>query len=398
MKLLQRPPAAAVAGLVSAMIAVGMVSAPGVQAQTRITVPGAGPLYYPNIVAQLPVGRLYFAGTSQAGGPPLSLLAGYDRLNHQIGANWFPDSTAQVVNYPASMGLLSFSLAAPGVDDAVAMGRGSLDDQIMNAVADGDPVVIAGLSEGTLVINRELAYLATTPSAPPADLLKFALFSGPESGLFDVYLPAGAWLPLVNYTVHRLADSQYDVSVVFHQYDGWADPPDRPWNLLAVVNSLVATLYLHNGPALALPSDAVEVSRVTSRLGGTTTTYMIPSATLPLLGPLQQLGVPERAVDALNSVLKPIVDAGYSTVTPADGPYFSQGRLVFKSPTTEAARADGGTTIVGPRERATSARPSNGPRAITDSARGRQPLARHPSARSAATGHHAPKPADSAAA
>ena len=56
MKLLQRPPAAAIAVLVSAMIAVGMVSAPCAQAQTRITVPGAGPLYYPNIVAQLPLG------------------------------------------------------------------------------------------------------------------------------------------------------------------------------------------------------------------------------------------------------------------------------------------------------------------------------------------------------
>ncbi|TGD86474.1 PE-PPE domain-containing protein [Mycolicibacterium sp. CH28] len=397
MRLLQRPLAGATVGLICAMIAIGTVPEPGAQAQTRITVPGAGPLYYPNIVAQLPVGRLYFMGTSEAAGPPLSLLAGYDLLNHQIGANWFPGSTAQVVNYPASMGLLSFSLAAPGVDDAVAMGRVSLDDQIRNAVADGNPVVIAGLSEGTLVINRELAYLAKTPDAPPADLLSFALFSGPESGLFDVYLPAGLGVPLVNYTVHNLADSQYDVSVVFHQYDGWADPPDRPWNLLAVVNSLVATLYLHNGPALATPSDAVVVSQVTSHLGGTTTTYMIPSTTLPLLEPLHQLGVPDGAVDALNSVLKPIVDAGYSTLAPAAGPYFSHGQLVFKSPTAAATRVEGGTTTPRRRGRATSARSSNTPRAITDSARARRPVAKPLGDRSSSIGHRAPRPVDSAA-
>lgn len=386
---------AVTAGLMSAMIAIGAVSVPWAQAQTRITVPGAGPLYYPNIVGNLPLGRMYFVGTSEEAGPPLSILAGYDLLNHQIGENWFPGSTAQVVNYPASMGLLSFSLAAPGVDDAVAMGRASLDDQIRNAVAGGDPVVVAGLSEGTLVINRELAYLATTPGAPPADLLSFAMFSGPESGLFDVYLPAGLRLPLVDYTVHRLAESQYDVSVVYHQYDGWADPPDRPWNLLAVVNSLVATFYVHNGPALATPSDGVVVSQVTSQLGGTTTTYMIPTPTLPLLKPLQLLGVPERAVDALNSALKPIVDAGYSTLTPDAGPYFSHGRLVFTPPATAGSRVERSTKTVGLNQRSVSVRSSNSARGVAAAARARR--TGPASARSSSVGHRAPRAAESAA-
>ena len=386
---------AVTAGLMSAMFAIGAVSVPWAQAQTRITVPGAGPLYYPNIVGKLPLGRMYFVGTSEEAGPPLSILAGYDLLNHQIGENWFPGSTAQVVNYPASMGLLSFSLAAPGVDDAVAMGRASLDDQIRNAVAGGDPVVVAGLSEGTLVINRELAHLATTPGAPPADLLSFAMFSGPELGLFDVYLPAGFRLPLVNYTVHRLAESQYDVSVVYHQYDGWADPPDRPWNLLAVVNSLVATFYVHNGPSLATPSDADMVSQVTSQLGGTTTTYMIPAPTLPLLKPLQVLGVPKWAVDALNSALKPIVDAGYSTLTPDAGPYFSHGRLVFTHTATAGSRVERRTKTVGLNQRSASVRSSNSARGVAAPARARP--TGPASARSSSGGHRAPRTAESAA-
>ncbi|WP_396932518.1 PE-PPE domain-containing protein [Mycolicibacterium sp.] len=321
--------AATVAVLASAVIAIGLGAAPQAQAQTRITVPGAGPLYYPNIVAQLPLGRLYFFGTNEQSGPPLSILAAYDLLNHQIGENWFPGTTAEVVNYPASMGLLSFSLAAPGVDDAVAMGRGSLDDQIRTAVAGGDPVVVAALSEGTLVVNRELAQLATSSSAPPAHLVSFTMYASPELGLANIYLPVGAWVPLMKYTAHDLSDSQYDVSVVFHQYDFWGDPPDRPWNLLAMANSLAGMVYFHDATPLASKSDAVVVSKVTSDLGGTTTTFMIPSPTLPLLKPLQQLGVPRGAVDALNSVLKPIVDAGYSRLNPAAGPCFSHGRLTF---------------------------------------------------------------------
>jgi hypothetical protein len=369
---------AAIAALVSAVIGVGMAGADPAHAQTRITVPGAGPLYYPDIVKQLPLGRLYFFGTSEAVGPPLSVLDGYDLLNHQIGANWFPGSTAQVVDYPASMGLLSFSLAAPGVDDAVAAGRRSLDDQIRSAVAGGAPVVVAALSEGTLVVNRELAHLAASPSAPPADMVSFAMYASPELGLADIYFRVGAWVPLMNYTAHGLADSQYDVSVVFHQYDFWGDPPDRPWNLLAVANSLAGMAYFHEATPLATRSDAVEVSQVTSDLGGTTTTFMIPSPTLPLLKPLQQLGVPKPVVNVLNSALKPIVDAGYSRLTPGAGPYFSSGRLVFKPPVTTAPHGARGSRLAGPRERSTS---TQLPKNVTERA----------DASSGTTGHRVPK-------
>ena len=326
----------AIAGIAAAAVAIGGAGAAPVEAQVRITLPGAGPLYYPNLLTQLPLGRTYLAGTDYAHGAPLSVLGGYDLLNHVTGENWFPGSSPQVVNYPASMGILSGSLAAPGVNQAVEMGRAALHDQIRNAAAGADPVVIAGLSQGTLVINRELAYLATHPdTAPRPDQLSFAMFGGPETGLFDIYLPAGLTLPIVDYTAHRLPESQYDVAVVFRQYDGWADPPDRPWNLLAVANAVAGALTDHNSSALDSRPDAVEISRTTSALGGTTTTYMVPTPTLPLLSPLQHLGVPADLVGSLNAVLKPVVDAGYSRLTPDAGPFFSQGRL--RGPATPCA-------------------------------------------------------------
>jgi hypothetical protein len=321
-------PRAAIAVFAAATLAFGSVAVPTAQADTRLAVPGAGPLYYPTFITELPVGQFYFFGTGEGGGTPLSVLEGYDALNHMIGKNWFPGTTAQVVNYPASLGILSGNFAAPGTNEAVETGRASLDEQIKAATVAGDPVVIAGLSEGTIVINRELAHLATDPEAPLADQLSFALFSSPELGLAAIYLPLGVTVPLFDFTVSDLADSQYDVDVVFHQYDAWADPPDRPWKLLSVVNTLFGLLYYHNKPAFAAPSDAVEVSSATSELGGTTTTYMIPSPTLPLLKPLQQLGAPTEFVERLNSALKPRVDAGYSRLTPDAGPYFSHGRLV----------------------------------------------------------------------
>lgn len=321
-------PTAAIAVLATLTMGFGSGALPNAQAETRLTVPGAGPLYYPKFINELPVGQFYFFGTAEGGGSRLSVLEGYDALNQMIGKNWFPGTMPQVVNYPASLGLLSGSLSAPGTNEAVATGRASLDEQIKVATANGDPVVIAGLSEGTIVINRELAHLATDPAAPPADLVSFVLFSSPELGLAATYVPLGVTVPLFEFTVGDLADSQYDVDVVFHQYDAWADPPDRPWKVLSVVNTLFGLLYHHNRPAFSAPSDAVEVSSTTSELGGTTTTYMIPSPTLPMLKPLAQLGAPTQLVDRLNSALKPRVDAGYSRLTPEAGPYFSRGRLV----------------------------------------------------------------------
>ncbi|VBA59063.1 SL1278 acyltransferase Chp1 [Mycobacterium attenuatum] len=227
-------------------------------AGTRITIPGAGPLYYPNFITTLPyLGQVLLLG-GVPGPSSVSILQGYELLNHAIGQNWFPGTTAQLVNYPASIGILSGSLAAPSTNDAVAMGQRALNDQIMNAFANGNgsPVRIAGLSEGTIVVNRELAYLAANPSAPPPDALQFAMFSSPELGLAHIYLPTGMTVPLINYTVQGLPNTQYDVSVVFGQYDFWGNPPDRPWNLPAAVNSLFGAAYYHNTASLASLSDA----------------------------------------------------------------------------------------------------------------------------------------------
>jgi PE-PPE domain/PE family len=306
------------------------VSLPRAAAGTRITVPGAGPLYDPNFLTRLPyLGQVLLEG-GIPGPSSVSILQGYDLLNHAIGENWFPGTTAQVVNYPASYGILSGSLAAPGANGAIAMGQRALNDQITNAVANGNgsPVHIAALSEGTVVVDRELAYLATDPTAPPANALQFVMFSNPELGLAHTYLPNGFTVPLINYTVQGLPNTQYNVSVVFGQYDFWGNPPDRPWNLLADVNSLFGAAYYHDPASLASPSDVVEVSSVTDSAGGTITTYMIPSPTLPMLLPLEQIGVPQPIVNNLNSVLQPIVNDGYSSLTPDAGPYFSGGSLV----------------------------------------------------------------------
>ncbi|WP_338043704.1 PE-PPE domain-containing protein [Mycobacterium riyadhense] len=56
--------------------------------------------------------------------------------------------------------------------------------------------------------------------------------------------------------------------------------------------------------------------------------HIPPAPILPMLLPLQQIGVPQPIVNHLNSVLQPIVNAGYSSLTPNAGPYLSAGSLI----------------------------------------------------------------------
>jgi hypothetical protein len=273
---------------------------------TRITVPGAAP------------GLLTGHETPQQ----------YAAINAAIGENWFPGTTPEVVNYPATAGWPS-ALTAPTANRSIAIGQQMLNADILNAVATGRPVVVAGLSEGTIVVDAEEAYLATAPNAPPPSMVTFVEFANPQRGLADTYFHAGVTIPGAGYTVHDASESQYNTALVYRQYDGWANPPDRPWHLLADVNALAGASYLHTPTELASPSQAVEVSSVTDSLGGTTTTYMIPTTTLPMLIPLQHMGVPSPIVNDLNNVLTPIVNEGYSQYDPNGGPYFSQGNLVW---------------------------------------------------------------------
>jgi PPE family/PE-PPE domain len=271
---------------------------------TRITVPGAAP------------GLVTGHETPQQ----------YAARNAAIGQNWFPGTTPEVVKYPATVGLAT-GLIAPTANQSFAIGQQALNTDILNATA-GKSVVVTGLSEGTIVIDREEAYLSTAPNASSPSQVTFVEFANPERGIADTYLHAGTTVPGIEYTVATPPVSQYNTALVYTQYEGVADPPDRPWHLLADVNALVGWHLFHGPTAFASPSQAVEVSSVTNSLGGSTTTYMIPTATLPILIPLQQMGVPSPIVGALNSLLTPIVNEGYSQFDP-NGPYFGHGKLVW---------------------------------------------------------------------
>ncbi|MBJ7339252.1 PE-PPE domain-containing protein [Mycolicibacterium sp.] len=333
------------------MAATVLVGAPGVMAaaQTRIGLNGGRPTEW-SFLAPILAGQ----GLTQQGW--------LDFASH-VGENWLPGSNPVPVDYPAQLGVVS----GPGAltaDQSTLAGQQILHDIITRELAKGEPVAVAGLSEGTLVIDQELAYLARDPAtAPAADMIKFYVFGDMLRGLGQMYLK-GLSIPFIGQTFGPVPESQYDTVVVNEQWDGWANPPDRPWNLLAVLNAVMGAVYTVNGSndhsqtSLDSLSQAVKVSETVNGLGGKTTTYMIPRKELPLTRPLRQLGVPGWIVDEIDKLLTPLILTGYSAMTPGLGPRIDGGQLVFTSAPAPLGNA---APLVEPKEASTVQTATNDP-------------------------------------
>ena len=100
----------------------------------------------------------------------------------------------------------------------------------------------------------------------------------------------------------------YPTVDVAQQYDALGgDFPVRPLNLLATINALAAYLYLHGNVVNKPLSEALYQGKV-----GDTSYYMFPTDTLPVLMPLEQLGVPKPILGLLDAPLRVLIEDAYA--------------------------------------------------------------------------------------
>lgn len=202
--------------------------------------------------------------------------------------------------------------------ESVAIGVDNLDAAIKDAltkVGPGEHVTVVGLSAGSLVADDELKRLLADPNAPDKSKLNFVVIADSSRNNFN----KNRYDNILKYQYHPPVETKYDTVVVVKEYDGFADFPDRLWNIVAVVNAYAGEILNH------VPSVFTDLSTVpahnitvkTNSLGGVTTTYFVPSENLPLVELLPFLA-PQEAE------LRKIVDAGYirndptsAAVTPA---------------------------------------------------------------------------------
>ncbi|WP_197379681.1 PE-PPE domain-containing protein [Mycolicibacterium mengxianglii] len=247
--------------------------------------------------APAPVPTYVLGGT---GLPGMSLSdAEIDGIAHGIVAG------GRELVYPHSVVLMDMS---------IKIGAQAIVDTIVNAEG---PVRIAGISQGALAISEAKRMIMAMPEEqrPAWSDVTFIAFGDPSSptGLGS-RLP-GIHLPILGGTFWPAPESPYDTIFITREYDGFADFPDRPLNLIATANAIAGILYVHPFYGDEVDLDQVPVERITDRingLGGRETSYLIGTEHLPLLQPLRDLGVDERIVEAIETPLRQVVDAGYS--------------------------------------------------------------------------------------
>lgn len=224
----------------------------------------------------------------------------------QLLPEFFVSDAVTRIDYPAALFGMdrSIGIATAGIVDAVRTTPG--------------PVVVAGFSQGAVAVARAKQALMALPAQQRPDPGQLSFITvGDPSGPGGILRVLPFRVPVIGLSPVAAPDTPYDTVTVNGEYDGWADFPDRPRDLLSLANALMGTAYVHGGyetvpgglDVSTVP--ARNITTTTNTLGGHTTTYLIPTEKLPLLQPLRDLGVPEAVVAAIEKPLKARVDAGY---------------------------------------------------------------------------------------
>lgn len=289
-----------------------LAGTPVAAAEPLLIVPGAG---YADLDPMIPYGPAFETFYTHAA---------------DIGKGFYPDATPKVIDYPASI-LLKGTVAKH-----VTAGTDRLDAAIKQLTG---PAIIAGQSQGTVSLNEEQLRLLNDPNAPAADQLTFTLFSDPLRGIINTLFKPGTKIPFIGLTANPPVESQYNTNVIKIEYDLWGDTPDRPWNLIAMTNALFAASLSHawaSFPPSIIPPENITVT--TNALGGTTTTYLVPTTQLPINEPLRLMHLPTKLVDALDNWMRPMIDSGYSrNDAPGSTKPYMYGGVIHKGASPAAA-------------------------------------------------------------
>jgi hypothetical protein len=189
--------------------------------------------------------------------------------------------------------------------ESINVGANNLDAALktaLNQLGPGERVTIVGLSAGALVADEELRRLASSANAPDKGKLDFVVVADSSRINFN----KNRYDALLNYTYRPPVDSKYNTKAVAGEYDGYADYPDRPWNTLAVRNAIAGSQIVHIPSMLTNLSTvpAANVKTIVNHLGGATTSYLVPTKTLPIV-------VLNPSLKAQEAFLRKQIDAAY---------------------------------------------------------------------------------------
>lgn len=234
------------------------------------------------------------------------------------------------------------SFASTSVADGLAALQAAMAGQQIDHP--DQPFLVEGYSQSAVIAidekTRLIELAAAGQPAPDVTFLLLGSLNRPDGGLFarfpGLVLPGTAGF---DFNGAEPTDAGIPTIDIANQYDFFADFPQYPTNLVADLNAVFGSLYAHaaygdgtipGNPAIWPPSAPLAEpfadhyvlgsSEIVRQVTGDTTLYFIPATTLPLLGPLHSLGVPQPVLNIVQPALQVIIEAGYDRSTPFGDP------------------------------------------------------------------------------
>lgn len=188
--------------------------------------------------------------------------------------------------------------------------------------------VVVGESQSSVIASYEKSYLIAHPVADTS--VSFILISNqnrPNGGILERFV--GSYIPILDIVFDGATPTGSPEPTplttvdIASQYDGWADFPTNPLNLLADVNALLGATLLHS---------IFRSFKGEPQLQGQfqdTTYYLQPPSIVPLLLPLTLIPLIGRPLaDVLDPFVRVLVETAYDRTvnpgqpTPANYLYF----------------------------------------------------------------------------
>jgi hypothetical protein len=198
-------------------------------------------------------------------------------------------------------------------------GEQILDSAILQEFDSGNlsaqnPLVVFGYSQSASISTAVMRELAG--QGVPSNDVHFVLIGNPDNPAGGSEVVTSNLSPQDLMANVATPNDLYPTDVYTHEYDGVADFPKYPINLLSDLNSALGFIYEH-GTYLSLPaeqiSDAIQLP--TTAADTMVNYYIIPSESLPLLDPLRLIPVIGQPLyDLLEPDTKILVDLGYGSI------------------------------------------------------------------------------------
>lgn len=198
--------------------------------------------------------------------------------------------------------------------------------QAVGAEPAGTETAVFGFSQSATVASNYLDGIVdgAVANPPDPDELRFVLAgdpNNPDGGLFERF--DGLYIPGFNESFNGATpDTDYPTDIYTLQYDGFADFPRYPANLLADLNAVAGMFYGHlaeDPDYQALTPEQVASAQtlaVSPDQAGETDYHMVLAETLPLLRPLE---LPEWLLNLIEPELRVLVDLGYGNIGDGGG-------------------------------------------------------------------------------